>query len=215
MKFTNEEACKDLISKIPSAGETLQLSERSIKAQVETLLPLLANEETELADFIEKVLPIFKTADANIRGDVSAQVREYKEKNPIQTPSKKPEAPKKENDEVAALLERINALEQKNADNEKARALAQRRADITAIMKEKGVKDADWISDFLEAVNLDGEDFDANTKAESYVKIYNKQQSKVNPNLTPDDPTGVGKEDKYLSEVIKGASNYVKSQTLG
>ena len=99
MKFTKEDACKDLMSKIPSTGETLQLSERSINAQVETLLPLLANDETELADFVSQVLPIFKTADANIRGDVSAQVRAYKESNPIKEVEKTTEEKKEETEE--------------------------------------------------------------------------------------------------------------------
>lgn len=214
MKFTKEDACKDLMSKIPTKGETLQLSERSINEQLETLMPLLANEETELADFITSVLPIFKTADANVRANVSAQVKEYKEKNPIQEPPKKQEPSKKEDDEVAKLVARIAELERKDAENEKAKTLKQRRSDIAAAMKEKGVKDDEWISDLLDAVSLDGENFDANEKAESYVKIYNKQKSKVNPKATPDDPTGGGGEDRYLDEVIKGASNYVKSQTL-
>ena len=214
MKFTKEDACKDLMSKIPSTGETLQLSERSISEQVETLLPLLANEETELADFVASVLPIFKTADANIRANVSAQVREYKEKHPnLETPKPK-KTQENEDDEVAKLVARIAELERKEAENEKAKTLKQRRSDIAAAMKEKGVKDDEWISDLLDAVNLDGESFDANEKAESYVKIYNKQKSKVNPKATPDDPTGGGGEDKYLDEVIKGASDYVKSQTL-
>ena len=215
MKFTKEDACKDLMSKIPSAGETLQLSERSINEQLETLMPLLANDETELADFIASVLPIFKTADANVRANVSAQVKEYKEKNPIQEPPKKQEPSKKEDDEVAQLLERINALEKKNADNEKAKALAKRRSDVTAIMKEKGVKDGEWINDFLEAVSLDGDDFDAATRAESYVKIYNKTKSKVNKNLSPEESEGGGGDDaKRIKSKIEAAKAYATQQGL-
>lgn len=215
MKFTKEDACKDLMSKIPTKGETLQLSERSINEQLETLMPLLANDETELADFITSVLPIFKTADANVRANVSAQVKEYKEKNPIQEPPKKQEPSKKEDDEVAKLLERINALEQKNADNEKAKALAKRRSDVTAIMKEKGVKDGEWINDFLEAVSLDGEDFDAATRAESYVKIYNKTKSKVNKNLSPEESEGGGGDDaKRIKSKIEAAKAYATQQGL-
>ena len=215
MKFTKEDACKDLMSKIPTKGETLQLSERSINEQLETLMPLLANDETELADFITSVLPIFKTADANVRANVSAQVKEYKEKNPIQEPPKKQEPSKKEDDEVAKLLERINALEQKNADNEKAKALAKRRSDVTAIMKEKGVKDGEWINDFLEAVNLEGADFDAATRAESYVKIYNKTKSKVNKNLSPEESEGGGGDDaKRIKSKIEAAKAYATQQGL-
>lgn len=215
MKFTKEDACKDLISKIPTKGETLQLSERSINEQLETLMPLLANDETELADFITSVLPIFKTSDANVRANVSAQVKEYKEKNPIQEPPKKQEPSKKEDDEVAKLLERINALEQKNADNEKAKALAKRRSDVTAIMKEKGVKDGEWINDFLEEVSLDGDDFDATTRAESYVKFYNKTKSKVNKNLSPEEPEGGGGDDaKRIKSKIEAAKAYATQQGL-
>ena len=215
MKFTKEDACKDLMSKIPTKGETLQLSERSINEQLETLMPLLANEETELADFITSVLPIFKTADANVRANVSAQVKEYKEKKPIQVPPKKQEPSKKEDDEVAKLLERINALEQKNADNEKAKALAKRRSDVTAIMKEKGVKDGEWINDFLEAVSLDGDDFDAATRAESYVKIYNKTKSRVNKNLSPEESEGGGGDDaKRIKGKIEAAKAYAAQQGL-
>ena len=215
MKFTKEDACKDLMSKIPTKGETLQLSERSINEQLETLMPLLANDETELADFIASVLPIFKTADANVRANVSAQVKEYKEKNPIQEPPKKQEPSKKEDDEVAKLLERINALEQKNADNEKAKALAKRRSDVTAIMKEKGVKDGEWINDFLEEVSLDGDDFDATTRAESYVKFYNKTKSKVNKNLSPEEPEGGGGDDaKRIKSKIEAAKAYATQQGL-
>ena len=215
MKFTKEDACKDLMSKIPTKGETLQLSERSINEQLETLMPLLANDETELADFITSVLPIFKTADANVRANVSAQVKEYKEKNPIQEPPKKQEPSKKEDDEVAKLLERIDALEKKNADNEKAKALAKRRSDVTAIMKEKGVKDGEWINDFLEAVSLDGDDFDAATRAESYVKIYNKTKSKVNKNLSPEESEGGGGDDaKRIKSKIEAAKEYAKQQGL-
>lgn len=215
MKFTKEDACKDLMSKIPTKGETLQLSERSINEQLETLMPLLANDETELADFVASVLPVFKTADANVRANVSAQVKEYKEKNPIQATPKKQDPPKKEDDEVAKLLERINALEQKNADNEKAKALAKRRSDVTAIMKEKGVKDGEWINDFLEAVNLEGDDFDATARAESYVKIYNKTKSKVSKNISPEESeTGGGDDAKRIKSKIEAAKAYATQQGL-
>jgi hypothetical protein len=112
-------------------------------------------------------------------------------------------------------LERIDALEKKNADNEKAKTLAQRRSDITAIMKEKGVKDGEWINDFLEAVSLDGDDFDAATRAESYVKIYNKTKSKVNKNLSPEESEGGGGDDaKRIKSKIEAAKAYATQQGL-
>lgn len=200
MKFTKEDACKDLASRIPTTGETLQLSERSINAQVETLLPLLANEETELSDFVEMVLPIFRTADANIRGDVSAQVRKYKEEHPIQNKPNEVVVPK-ENDDVAKLLERINALEQKNADNEKAVVLSTRKREVTAKLGEKGCKDKEWIETLLSEVSLEGDEFDAEERAERYIKMYNKKEAQTPGPTTPRTPRG-GDDNSYLNEVI-------------
>ena len=48
MKFTKEQAIKELEAKIPNKGQTLNISKRTISEQVETLLPLIANDEMEL-----------------------------------------------------------------------------------------------------------------------------------------------------------------------
>ena len=84
-KFTKEQALEELKKQIPGKGEKLNLSERSISEQLETLMPLLTTDDTELSDFINKVLPIFKTADANVRNDVSVGIKDYKDKNPVKT----------------------------------------------------------------------------------------------------------------------------------
>lgn len=211
MKFTKEDACKDLMSQIPTKGETLQLSERSINEQLETLMPLLANDETELADFVASVLPVFRTADANVRANVSAQVKEYKEKNPVV--EKKPEETKND-DAMSKALARIEELERKNAENEKKVKLSARRAEIVSKMKEKGVKDKEWIDDFLDQVSYDGEEFDVEAKVESYVKMYNKSLAIVDNEYTPKGPRGKNGENKELDDVIKGASEFLKSQRL-
>jgi hypothetical protein len=93
--------------------------------------------------------------------------------------------------------------------------LRKRKSDIVSAMKEKGVKDGDWINDFLEDVNLEGEDFDVESRVERYVKIYNKSQSKVNPNLSPDDPSGNhGDDSKRIKNKIEAAKEYAKQQGL-
>jgi hypothetical protein len=214
MKFTKEEACKDLMSQIPTKGETLQLSERSINEQLETLMPLLANDETELADFIASVLPVFRTADANVRANVSAQVKDYKEKNPVTPIVKKEDEKPAEDDAMAKALARIEELERKNAENERRAQLSTRRSEVVSKMKEKGVKDKDWINAFLDEVSLDGENFDVDAKVESYVKMYNKSLAIVDPDVTPQGAGGGRGEDKALTDVIKGASAFVKSQRL-
>ncbi len=213
MKFTKEDAYKELISKIPNKGQTLNLSERSVNEQLETLIPLIANEDTELTDFVERVLPIFKTADSNVRNDVSVGIQEYQKKNPLK-PKAEP-TPKDDDDAMVKALARIEELEKKNAENDKRLKLSERRSDIISKMKEKGVKDNEWINSFLDEVYLDGEEFDIESKVDSYVKMYNKSKANIDPNITPKDPSGGDKRDKELSDLIKGASEFVKSQRLG
>ena len=82
MKFTKDDARKELSAQMTAKGEKLNLSERSLNEQLDTLIPLVANEEMELAEFVSKVLPVFKTADANVRNDVSVGIQDYKKQNP-------------------------------------------------------------------------------------------------------------------------------------
>lgn len=216
MKFTKEDACKDLMSKIPTKGETLQLSERSINEQLETLMPLLANDETELDAFVTSVLPIFKTADANIRANVSAQVKDYKEKHPI-TPSKKEEEKEEEekkDDKYEALLARLEAMETAHKEEETKKKVKSLREDFIAKAKEKGVKNESWLKDYAEEITI-GEDFDVEAKADSCLKFYNKFKSKMNTDVSPEDGGGDNHDaSKYLKDVIKRAGEKVKNEGL-
>ena len=62
MKFTKEQAFEKLKAILTNSGKKpLRMSEQSINKQLETLMPLIASEETELDDFVEKVKPTFET----------------------------------------------------------------------------------------------------------------------------------------------------------
>jgi hypothetical protein len=213
MKFTKEDACKELTAKIPQKGQTLNLSERSINEMLDTLMPLIANDETELVDFISNVLPTFRTADGNVKNDVSVGIKNYKENNPI-TPPKKEDAPK-DDEAMAKALARIEELERKNAENERKAQLSSRRSEIISKMKEKGVKDTEWIDEFLNEVSIDSEEFDMEAKVDSYVRMYNKFHVVADPDATPRGAGGGKGEDKALADIIKGASQFVQSQRLG
>ena len=214
MKFTKDDACKHLTSKFSEKGQTLYISERSINEMLDTLMPLIANDETELEDFVTNVLPAFTTANMNIKNDVSVGIKDYKEKNPVTPIVKKEDEKPAEDDAMAKALARIEELERKNAENERRAQLSTRRSEVVSKMKEKGVKDKDWINAFLDEVSLDGENFDVDAKVESYVKMYNKSLAIVDPDVTPQGAGGGRGEDKALTDVIKGASEFVKSQRL-
>lgn len=210
MKFTKEDAYKELVAKMTAKGEKLNLSERSMNEQIEALLPLIANDEMELSVFVDKVLPFVKTADANVRNDVSVGINEYKKSNPQKPIEHKVDDTKK--DPNAELLKRIEDMERELSETKKQKTLSDIRGNLVNEMKKKGIKDDDWIESFVSEVNIT-EDFDVEAKAEHYVGVYNKMYSKVKSNVTPNGAGGAS-VDKDLSDFIKGASDFVKSQRL-
>lgn len=207
MKFTKDDARKELSTLLAAKGEKLNLSERSLNEQLDTLIPLVANEEMELADFVAKVFPIFKTADANVRNDVSAGINDYKKQNPLPTP-------KKDDDPApdAALVARLAALEERFAKDEKAKKIEGIRSSIAAKLKEKGVKDSEWTSGMLNEIAID-EEVDVEAKATSLLNLYNKMMAGLGSDMTPKNAGG-GSVDKELEDIIKQASEMAASQSL-
>ena len=212
MKFTKEEAHKDLVAKLTAKGEKLNLSERSINEQLDALMPLIANEETELADFIDKVTPLFKTADANIRNDVSVGIADFKKsykpeekKEEVKDDKKDPQA----DDAYAKLLKRLDDLENESKANKAKETVNGLKQSFVAKVKEKGVKDDEWLNFYLETAVID-ENFDVDAKAEACLKFYNKSKAGIKPDVTP--YSGGGKsDDKYLNDVIAAASASAKA----
>lgn len=211
MKFTKEDARKELMSKIPNKGQTLNLSERSINEQLDTLIPLLANDETELNDFIEKVLPIFKTADGNVKNDVSVGINKYKEENPLKTLEKPQQPLEKPKEEPTEMEKRLAAMEEKLAAAEKKERSDNIKSEIVRKLKEKGVKNDDWVNALLSEVTIT-DDFDVDAKVDSYVNLFNKINSDYNPDVTPRGTGGGGRD--YISDTIKQAAAFAKSQNL-
>lgn len=209
MKFTKEDANKELVAKMTAKGEKLNLSQRSMNEQVEHLYTLIANEEMELADFVEKVLPFVKTSDANVRNDVSQGIKDYKNQNPIVEPKKdpivEPNNPNKE------LLERLEALEKKNRENELKLHNQNIKSNLSTKMKELGIKNTKWIDMMLENVSIT-EDFDVDTNATKYLELYNTMQADVDPSVTPNSTQG-GKQD-YTTNAIKAAAAMAKANNL-
>lgn len=212
MKFTKDQAYKELVAKMTANGEKLNLSERSINEQLEALIPLVASEETEINDFIEKCLPIFKTSNANVRNDVSNGIKSYIDANPYKkVDDVKKEHKKPEDDVNKELLERLASLEEKLTLSEKEKKVSSVKATLIEKMKSKGVKDDEWINDFISEITIT-EDFDVENKVESFVKIYNKSKSNVDPNVSPKGSETNGQVNNYISSVIKEAAEKAKSQ---
>ena len=178
MKFTKEEAFESLKGILTNNGKkTLRMSEKSINRQLESLMPLIANEEMELKDFVDKVKDTFSVMNSNAEKDNSDFVKQWEKDHPQVNPEPpKADEPKKNDDAMAKMLKRLEELESREAARDKEAKMSQKKKDLLKAMKEKGIKDEQWSKDLVAEISLT-EDFDVEAKADSYLKLYNKSQA--------------------------------------
>lgn len=213
MKFTKEEAFEKLKGILTNSGKKpLRMSEKSVKKQLETLIPLVANDEMELDDFINKVKETFSTMNSNAEKDNADFIKEW-EKNhpePKEDPDPKPEPdPKNEpSEEMAKLMKRLEELERKETEREHERTISQKRKDLLKAMKEKGIKDEAWAKDLLDAVAIT-DNIDVEEKADTFLKIYNKSQAGTGGDGTT--PKSTGGDDKP-DDALAGARALMKNR---
>lgn len=207
MKFTVEEARKELSAKMTAKGEKLNLSERSLNEQLETLMPLLTNDETELTAFVEQVLPIFKTLDANVRNDVSVGIKNFKQAQP------EPPQPQQPQDEgYSALVQRLSELEETIAKKEKENHILDIKKQLTNKLRALGVKDDEWTESMLAEISI-ADDTDVEKKAESLLNIYNKAISATPADITPGSASRKGAQSD-IDDIVKEASALIGAQNL-
>lgn len=184
MKFTKEQAFERLKGLLTENGKTpLHMSERSINEQLDTLMPLIANDEMELDAFVEKVTPTFKTMNSNVKNDKSAFVNDWKVKHPEEKPPQLT-PPANETPEMKAMRERLEALEKKETERQESVTLSEKRASILAKLKEKGIKDEEWCKGMLDEINIT-KDTNVDDKVTSLVTFYNKYKASSRGVYTP------------------------------
>lgn len=203
MKFTKEEAFEKLKTLLTNNGKkTLRMSERSINSQLESLIPMVATDDTELEDFIEKTKGMFQVINSNVEKDHSDFVEKWKLENPTQQDKKEQDTKVAPTDDTTSkLLERIQALEKENSLAKEEAEKKSVRMRLLDAMKSKGIKDEKWATEFLNEVSITT-DMDVDAKADSYLKIYNKSNTVVAPQ-TPMTPTSVNNNDKDFFADIK------------
>lgn len=187
MKFTNQEAFEKLKGMLTKEGKKpLRMSEKSLTKQIETLLPLLATEETELDDFVGKVLPSLEVMNSNAEFDKSESYKEVKKEfeEKYGNPNPKPNEPKQNDGVNTALEQRLAALEAELANTKREKALGDVRTRISNGLIEKGVKDKEWIAALMSEVSVT-EDIDVDAKVDSLLKFYNKTRASVDFDVTP------------------------------
>lgn len=179
MKFTIENAVEKLNTLLTNGGKKpLRLSERTMKSHVENLMALIANDEMELDDFVQKIKPMMESVNGNAEADQSAFVQKYKNEHP-ETPKpgeKKPSEKDDEPSEFEKILKRLEAMEKKESEREAARSLETKKADIVKYLRENNVKDKDWIDKMMSLTSISDTDT-VEDKGKSLLEVYNLSHS--------------------------------------
>lgn len=209
MKFTKEQFSEALKAKLTNNGKkNLAMSERSFNEEVEDIYADLEesgnNEELELADAVGKKIKRLERIDNNVRNDNSKFVKEWKKNHPQ----------KNDGDgngdgygdggnksELQKMQEQINSLLKREEENNKAKAVSEKRSQLKSALKGKDVKNEDWINDQLELIHIDSEtDVDALT--ERLVKSYNKFNANTPPYITPGGTGGGNEKTDDFADVV-------------
>lgn len=217
MNFTKEEARQKLTDELSRKVENIGSWERTINENVETLFSFIGENDTLTIDeFVSKAIPIFVTASGHIRKETSDVAKKFEAKvKELEEKGKKTQAAannaKTDDDVMKSLIERIIALEQKNATTEHDKAVRDKKSAISAKIVEGGVSDTEWVEAVLSKAAI-SEETDVESEAKSYVEMYNKMFASRPKNVTPKSAGGTA-EDR-LKETINAAAEYAKSQRL-
>lgn len=209
MKFTQSEAFKKIKGILTKGGKDLQMSERSIMEQIDSLTALIANDDMELDDFVAKVENTFKTMNGNAKKDYSDFVNKWKEDHPeTASAANKGDGGVMGNADIEALRAEIEALKTSLSQSAKDAKIAGIRKSLRSKVEEKGVKNSKWLDKVLAKYPL-SEESDVDTEADEILEQYNLLQGDMPANVTPGKSTGGGAQEfdsvKQASEMAKKA----------
>lgn len=215
MKFTKEDAGKELTAKLASKVEGIDKWKRTITENVETLWTLLGeNSEIELSDFVEKALPLFNTTAGFLRKETSELAKTYeakiKEIENIPNPQNNNQG-NSENQPSDDFIKRLEALENENRAQKEIIKKKELSAQLVAKMKEKGIKNDKWIETLMPNVTFE-DDFNVEEAADKYLALYNSMKVSETPQMTPFMPNGG--TGNYQNDTIKAAAAMVKQSSL-
>lgn len=208
MNFTKEQAFERLKGLLTNNGKkALRMSERSIDAQLDALIPLIANDDMELDDFIEKVKGSFTVMNSNVEKDNSDFVKKWErehKKNDDDDDSKGADANE-------ALLRRIEELERRDEERSMASKIETKKNELASSLKSKGVKSEAWIRDILSEIDV-REDTDVEVRTEALLKLYNKSNVVVDNDTTP---LSTSSKRKDLEESLSDVRDLIKRNRYG
>lgn len=198
MKFTKEQAVEQLKGLLTEGGKTLHLSDRTINENIDDLIPLLVNDETELSDFISKALPFVKRTNANFEKEKADFIKSYKPTQSQTTQQQQSKTPPTDDDALSQLQAQIQQLQDKIEREEKEKALSQVRKNFKSELKSAGIKDDKWIDTYISKIQI-SEDLDIKEEAKSTLELYNLSRVNIPDRATPYKPIGGGPSKSKIS----------------
>lgn len=192
MKFTKEQLLDALKAKLTANGKHLSISEKTIKSLSDSHYDLLVSEETEISDLVNKILPQYVSLNGNYEKDNADFIKKWKEDHP--EPKLKPnDAPNPDSNNSSEvekkLLERLEALERKEAEAEAARLTSVKRGELLDKFKEKGISDDKWINAYLKKLSI-SKDTDIEVETADALDFYNLSHANSGGRNTPGNSGG-------------------------
>ena len=186
MKFTKEQLLDALKAKLTANGKHLSISEKTIKSLSDSHYDLLVSEETEISDLVSKILPQYVSLNGNYEKDNADFIKKWKEDHP--EPKPKPNGAPNPDDNPSEvekkLLERLEALERKEAEAEAARLTSVKRGELLDKFKEKGISDDKWINAYLKKLSI-SKDTDIEAETADALDFYNLSHANSGGRNTP------------------------------
>jgi hypothetical protein len=182
MKFKVSDAAKKIRSSLTKGGKTCFLSDKTINDNLESLMQLLVNDETELDDFVAQVEPYFKTSNGGAQNDQATFINKWNEEHPAPQPQEKPNEqpanPQNVADPAMAQLlkemqQKLETMEKERASEKAALALSEKRTALKDAFKAKGINDEEWISSLIGKISVSA-DTDVEKEVDDLAKLYNK-----------------------------------------
>ena len=212
MKFTKEEASKELTSKLSTKVENIDLWQRTIRENVETLWSIYGeNSDVELSDFVENALPLFETTAGFIRktnADVAKPLQEKIKQLQEEQAVHKQEKPNEPNE---ALIKRLEALEEENNRQKRELKTREMKTKFAKMLSDKGVANEGFVTAMADK-QVFTDDFDFEAASNACLELYNSVRADVAKNVTPQSTKGG--VSSYTTDTIKAAAEIAKKQTL-
>lgn len=218
MKFTKDEFSEELKKRLSNNGKKkLSISPQTYDGRTSRAYARLEkwDDERELDEVVNEYLEEFEELEGNYRRDYATFVKtktkeleeEFGKKNPKNTDDPTGNGGQGGqggnaggDDAMSKILAKLEALEKKQNERDKAEKIAAKRKELKSALKKDGVEDAEWIDSYIRKLNIT-EETDIDEEKDDALKLYNKSNSQTPPNQTPGGAGGKGGNDVDLSDL--------------